>query len=157
MKRNHNDKLEAWADHALRQLPGRRAPAGLSARVLAEIQRREAAPWYSRPWLEWNPAAKLASAATLPALGYFVWGVALPWLKSALFAAPIAKEAAATYEAATAIGGAAAAVGRAGWLTVSQTNSTVLIGVAAVFAVAWFCTLGLGTACWRLAHSKNWN
>jgi hypothetical protein len=154
MEPNRNDKLEKWAGHTLRQLPGRRAPAGLSARVLAEIRRRAEAPWYQRPWLEWHPAAKVASCAMLPALGYFVWGVALPWLKEALFAAPITKDATATYEA---MGSAAAAIGRAGLLTVSQANHTVLIGAAAVFAVAWFSTLGLGTACWRLARSKNWN
>ena len=55
MKPKQNDPLESWARETLRQIPDRRAPAALSRRVMAEIQRRAATPWYARPWLEWTP------------------------------------------------------------------------------------------------------
>ncbi len=155
MKSNPNDPLETWAKQALRQMPDRRAPAGLSRRVLAEIQRREAAPWYSHPWMEWSPLAKLASAVSLPALGFVVWGTALPALRDAIVSAPMARNAATTLQTASAMGETATSLGRAGWITVSHVNPSYLAIGAAIFAVAWFSTLGLGTAAWRLARNND--
>ncbi len=42
-------------------------------------------------------------------------------------------------------------VGQALILVVRNLNSWVLAGVLAMFALIWTTTLGLGTACWRLA------
>jgi len=50
------DKLEKAIHEALRSLPPRKAPSALEARVLAEIMRRDALPWWHRSWAYW-PAA----------------------------------------------------------------------------------------------------
>jgi hypothetical protein len=155
MKPKQNDPLESWASETLRQIPDRRAPAALSRRVMAEIQRRAATPWYARPWLEWNPAAKAGSLVALPALGYGLWGVALPALREAIGAASITREAASTLGAASVMGEAALSVGRAGWLTLSQVQPLYLACLAGMFAVAWISTLTLGTAAWRLARRND--
>lgn len=155
MKPKQNDPLESWASQTLRQLPDRRAPAGLRRRVMAEIQRRQAAPWYTRPWMEWNLAAKLASATALPALGFVAWDRVLPAARDAIFSASVTREAATTFQTASAVGDAAASIGRAGWLTLSHAHPMILAGVAGVFALAWFSTLGLGTAAWRLARNND--
>jgi hypothetical protein len=55
--------LEARMTRLLRQLPDRRAPAGLEARVLAEISRRAALPWWRASFVYWPLAARMAFLA----------------------------------------------------------------------------------------------
>lgn len=155
MKPKQNDPLESWAQGTLRQIPDRRAPAGLSRRVMAEIHRREATPWYARPWLEWNPAAKAASAILLTSSGYGLSAFGFPALRSALTPAALGPETQGALGKATAMGDAAMALGRAGWHAASQVQPIYLAAVAGVFAVAWISTLTLGTAAWRIARRND--
>ncbi len=73
MKRDP-DSMERWITRLLREQRPRRAPASLPARVLEEIQRREAgarapagtaavAPWWRRSFAYWPLAAKVAFTA----------------------------------------------------------------------------------------------
>jgi hypothetical protein len=54
----HQDKLERLVDRALREQPLRHAPRSLEARVLAEIERRAALPWYRKSFGHWPLAAR---------------------------------------------------------------------------------------------------
>jgi len=71
---------EARIGRLLRQLPDRRAPAGLEARVLAEIARRAALPWWRTSFTHWPAAARVsfyglsAAAAAAVVAGIFVLG-----------------------------------------------------------------------------------
>jgi len=56
MSTNDPEKLEAAIDRALRSVPDRRAPAGFERRVLAELGRRSALPWWRKSFAHW-PAA----------------------------------------------------------------------------------------------------
>ncbi len=47
------DHLEKAIHQALRELPSRKAPSTLESRVLAEIGRRQALPWWKRSWSFW--------------------------------------------------------------------------------------------------------
>lgn len=47
------DRLESSIHRVLRSVPDRRAPAGLQARVLAEIARRQALPWWRKSFAHW--------------------------------------------------------------------------------------------------------
>lgn len=47
------DNLEKAIHATLRGLPTRKAPSTLEARVLAEIVRRQALPWWKRSWAFW--------------------------------------------------------------------------------------------------------
>jgi len=70
-------RLEHLVDRALRDLPLRRAPPGLEARVLQELARRAALPWWRRSFTHWPWAARalfLLTCAALSALP-FVSGV----------------------------------------------------------------------------------
>ena len=58
---------ESDLNRRLKGLPGRRAPRGLSSRILAAAERRSR-PWHARPWWTWSPAAQGAFVAAL-ALG----------------------------------------------------------------------------------------
>jgi hypothetical protein len=64
-----NDKLEAAVSRVLRRQTDRRAPAGLEARVLAEIARRAALPWWRTSFAHWPAAARylFLTAAVLAA------------------------------------------------------------------------------------------
>jgi len=53
-------QLERLVDRACRNQPALQAPATLAARVLQEIARREALPWWRRSFAGWPPAVRAA-------------------------------------------------------------------------------------------------
>jgi len=53
------ESIERLIGDLLRDQPLRSAPRTLHARVLAEIERREAAPWWRHSFLHWPLAARL--------------------------------------------------------------------------------------------------
>ena len=50
---DHEAKLERLIHQTLRDLPRRRAPGTLEARVLAELERRAALPWWHKSYAYW--------------------------------------------------------------------------------------------------------
>ena len=65
-----DQKLERLLDAALRELPLRRAPLSLESRVLGEIERREARPWWRLSFAHWP---ELARAGFVLACGGLIW------------------------------------------------------------------------------------
>jgi hypothetical protein len=55
---DRDEKLERLIEGALSGLPLRRAPDALERRVLDEIARRAAAPWWRRGFAQWPMAAR---------------------------------------------------------------------------------------------------
>jgi hypothetical protein len=68
MKHDPNDTLEQELHRELRQLPGRRAPADLIARVQRALAARTALPWWARSWFDWPATARFGSAMATAAL-----------------------------------------------------------------------------------------
>jgi hypothetical protein len=62
-------KLERLLDHALRQLPLRRAPLNLEARVFEELARRAAMPWWQRSFVQWPRTARVILLGVCTVLG----------------------------------------------------------------------------------------
>jgi hypothetical protein len=58
MNPEDSDRLETSIQRVLRNLPDRKAPAGLEARVLAEIGRRAALPWWRKSFAHWPSAVR---------------------------------------------------------------------------------------------------
>jgi hypothetical protein len=56
-------RLEQSIDRLLRAQPTRRAPADFAQRVLAEIARREALPWWQKGFYAWPTFARVAFCA----------------------------------------------------------------------------------------------
>lgn len=62
------EELEKLVRAALRDLPDRRAPVTLEARVLAEIGRRSELPWWRRSYIHWPVAVRV---------GFFILSAAI--------------------------------------------------------------------------------
>lgn len=60
MNTHDPEKLEAAIHRLLRSIPDRKAPAGLEARVLAELSRRAALPWWRKSFAHWPSAVQSA-------------------------------------------------------------------------------------------------
>lgn len=58
MNPHDTEKLEAAIHRALRSIPDRQAPAGLEGRVLSELGRLAALPWWRRSFAHWPLAAR---------------------------------------------------------------------------------------------------
>lgn len=68
----HEDpRLEQFIDRALRELPDRRAPRALEARVMAAIAARKATPWWRASFDRWPVAVRVAFL--LVAGGFAFW------------------------------------------------------------------------------------
>lgn len=76
MSTENNDKLEASLHRVLRSVGDRQVPNGFERRVLNEIARRAALPWWQRSFAYWPFAVRalffVASAAVAGALVYAV-------------------------------------------------------------------------------------
>jgi hypothetical protein len=59
MNTNDPEKLEVAIHRVLRSLPDRKAPAGLEARVLAELGRRAALPWWKKSFAFWPASVRI--------------------------------------------------------------------------------------------------
>jgi hypothetical protein len=57
---DQHEKLEQLIHRTLRELPPRRAPRSLEARVMAELDRRAALPWWRQNFAHWPVAARVA-------------------------------------------------------------------------------------------------
>ena len=60
MNDDRNDKLERFVAQALGNVPARRAPRSLEQRVLAELGRRSAMPWWRKSFAYWPAPARVA-------------------------------------------------------------------------------------------------
>jgi hypothetical protein len=61
-------RLSELLDSTLRRLPSRRAPPELESRVLREVERRAAQPWWRQTFAHWPPAARAAFVVICSAL-----------------------------------------------------------------------------------------
>jgi hypothetical protein len=62
------EKLAKFVDQALRGLPARRAPHSLESRILSELQRRAALPWWRFSFAHWPVGARVAFVLICTAL-----------------------------------------------------------------------------------------
>jgi len=65
-------RLEQLLERSLRALPARRAPMGLESRVLRELERRAARPWWHRSYGYWPSGARTAFVFVCAALAVLV-------------------------------------------------------------------------------------
>ncbi len=78
---DNNDKLERLVREATAGLPARRAPRSLEQRVLMELERRAARPWWRKSFLHWPMPARvgfLVSSVVVAQMLFMLgmWGTA---------------------------------------------------------------------------------
>lgn len=146
---DNRDELERRIDDALRDLGQRRAPGTLESRVLAELARRAALPWWRKHFAHWPVAAR---AAFLIASGGSVQLaiVAAMWVFARVHVLGVSTAATSWLRSA-------------GQLTSSMFNLSVsLVGLipqrwlyagAAVCMLLYGTLLGLGAVSYRLLYA----
>ncbi len=77
------DPLEHEVSSALRGFPLRRAPSSLESRVIAEIGRRAALPWWRRSFAHWPGPARVGFAVSSGLLVAALLAAAWPWAPGA--------------------------------------------------------------------------
>jgi len=146
------DPLARWADGVLRQLPDRPAPSGLAERILLAVARSRVLPWHRRPWGQWPVALRVLAGLMAAGILSLMWWLLLPeadaMTRSAAQAASSQLDALGPWSAAVSL---AHSLANALILVLRGLNPWLLAAGAGFLAILWSTTLGLSTACWRLA------
>jgi hypothetical protein len=148
---NSEKRLEELVDRTLRALPLRRAPNNVQLRVLAEIKRREALPWWRTNFTRWPLAAR--GAFLIASYGFVKLAfAAVMWLTEALRSSqttgalnPTMRWVHGSASAISTIADVAAAV-------VHAVPSYWLYGAASAAIALYAALFGLGAAAYRTLY-----
>jgi hypothetical protein len=148
MPKMNEKELERFIHRTLRELPNRRAPGTLEARVLAAVEQQALVPWWHKGWAYWPAAVRAVFLAVATAVsgGIMAAGYAL------LAGADVASLAA---ETAGRLGGLRQVLHVFSW-TVDLTRSLIatipalwLYGGLAFVAALYVSLFGLGAFAYR--------
>jgi hypothetical protein len=149
MNPHDEQKLERLIHQTLRELPRRRAPGTLEQRVMAELERRAALPWWKQNFAHWPTGVRVAflgfSVALVAAIMWGMAGVNVGQARDVF---------------ATQIGwmDAIASVGRAlrdfAGATISGIPSLWLYGGLATIGALYVALFGLGAAAYRTLYAS---
>ncbi len=141
--------LERFVSAALRDLPARRAPRSLEARVMAELARRAALPWWHKSFAHWPVAIRalfvMASAALAGALVWALGGVNTTHAVNA-----VAADFAWVHTAREIAG----SIVNFGAIVVRGIPSAWFYGIAITFVALYAALFGLGTAAYRTLYAN---
>ena len=147
------EKLERLIHQTLRDLPAHRAPRSLESRVLAEIGRRAALPWWKQSFAHWPLAARvlfLLASAGLVKLALMASVLAMAGFDSAQFA-----DAFAPQVAWLRTGLAIAEGTREFFGAVFRAIPPLwLYGAVAAIGATYAALFGLGAAAYRTLHAR---
>ncbi len=142
---NPDDPLEQLVNAALRDLPMRRAPHTLEARVLAEIKRRAARSWWQSSYADWPALLRAAFLSSCLATGILV-ARASSWLFGGL-------ESSSTWSGLTSELTPAAASVKAIVAALSYILHSIpalwIYGALAVMTILYAMLFGIGAAAYR--------
>ena len=148
-KNMNPDHLEKLIDQTLKELPHRRAPRSLEMRVMAEITRRQALPWWQKSWAYWPAAVRwpfLVLSAMLAAAmiyGFF-----------SLFGSSPVETLSGTVSRPLQWAGALVSAGRAISVAMGEMVSAIpapwLYGGLAALAFTYAVLFGVGATAYRL-------
>ncbi len=143
-----HQSLERFTDAVLRDLPPRRAPASFEARVLAELERRAAQPWWQSSYRDWPAIVRIAFLAACVALGSLAVR-ATEWLfgRSASTISGIESDLS---PAAASVKATASAFS----FIVHSIPSVWIYGAIAVMAVMYIVLFGIGAAAYRTLYAN---
>ncbi len=137
----HGPQLEQLIDRWLRDLPSRRAPATLESRVLAELARCAALPWWQRSFAHWPHMVRVVFVILCLALG------ALTFIRSTALVSSI--ESAHLLRPAGAFAGAMVQTAAS---LVHAIPTQWLYGALAMAATLYGLLFALGAAAYRTLY-----
>lgn len=149
-----DDALQRLLDSTLHELPLRRAPATLEARVCNELERRAALPWWRRSFMHWPAPARVAFLLICGALAapVFLGGAAaFAGLRSLL------ESGIPALSWARQIGMLMVSAGNLITLLARTVPATWLYQGIAVCAVLYAVLFGLGAAVYRTLYLQPLN
>jgi hypothetical protein len=153
MNPEENQLLENQIEQALKSLPELPAPPTLASSVMAEIQRREAQPWYRQAWQLWPTPLRIVSFAVLIAafagLCLGTWKIA----QLEAFQAGLHR-AGEWFAGANALWNALNALAGAVVLVAKHLGTGFTIACVLAVAVGYGLCLGLGTVYFRLGFAR---
>ncbi|HUJ44580.1 MAG TPA: hypothetical protein VLW52_13350 [Opitutaceae bacterium] len=147
MKHRMNpDELERFIHQTLRALPDRKAPGTLEARVLAEVERRAAIPWWHKSWNYWPQpvrAAFLVLCGALVVLAGLYVQAGFDTTRFHTAVAPALTLAGQVWSVVSSVGDFVAMVGR-------HISPLWFYGAIACVASLYAMLFGLGAAAYRI-------
>ncbi len=148
MKPHDTEKLEAAIHRVLRSVPDRQAPAGLEGRVLSELGRLAALPWWRRSFAHWPLAARAAFFVGSAAAAALVVG-GLVRLGLPAGADALASGVGQRFAWVAATRDVAAAVGAKALLVLGAIPPLWLYGAAGAIALCYATLAVIGAATYR--------
>jgi hypothetical protein len=145
-------EAELLLDRVLRDLPVRQAPSTLEGRVLRELQRRAALPWWRHSFSRWPAPARIAFVLTCVAL------VGLALVGGAWALADLGSTHAFSAMSRPWVRQTLALVGVAGELSHSLASVVPpewVYGGLAVSAALYTALFGLGIAAYRTLYANS--
>jgi hypothetical protein len=145
--------LERFVSAVLRELPARRAPRSLQSRVLAELERRAALPWWHKSFAHWPIIAR---AAFVVASAGVVKGVlmAAVWIMAGFDRVQFAQAFAPQFAWVEAVQVVAGSMADFALAVVHGIPSAWLYGGAIAFVALYAALFGLGTAAYRTLYAN---
>lgn len=143
--------LEQAIHRALRDLPPRPAPHSLEQRVLAEIARRAALPWWRKSFVHWPVAARAAFVGLCigVAAALVVSGV---WIMAG--AAPLREALVLHFAWIENLVAVAKAIGGVFEIMMRNIPALWLYGALAFVASMYVALFGLGAAAYRTLYAQ---
>jgi hypothetical protein len=151
MTPHEQEKLERAIHETLRALPPRRAPASLETRVLAEIARRRALPWWKTNFTNWPLGARVAFFLGSAGIVKLVL-MAIVWAMAGFDAARFHEAFGPHFAILEAAITVARALGDFVVVTIRAIPPLWLYGGAAIFAALYVALFGLGAAAYRTLY-----
>jgi hypothetical protein len=150
---DHEEKMEQLIHRTLRELPPRRAPNTLAQRVLGELQRRAALPWWRKSFGHWPIAARagfILFSAGIIRLALMLNGWVRAGVESAQYKETVAQQFSwmdSTVAVFHAIGGFFEIMFR-------NIPALWLYGGLAFFATMYLALFGLGAAAYKALYAQ---
>ncbi len=147
-----SEQLERVMHRTLRQLPDRSAPATLEARVLAEIARRAAFPWWRKSFAHWPFTAKFLFLVACVGAVPIAW-FAISWASSGVDSTSIRTALAQPLAWIHAASAVVQAIVNSFEVVGRNIPALWLYGVLAFFAALYAALFGLGAAAYKAVQA----
>jgi hypothetical protein len=150
---NHEQKLERLIGKTLRDLPPRRAPVALEDRVLAELERRAALPWWRKSYAHWPLAAR--AAFLVASIGIIrVVILAIAWAQAGFESAALTSAFAPLVNRISSCVDLADSIAEFSRAVLQSISPVWLYGGLGALALMYLTLFGVGAFAYRTLYSR---